>query len=385
MLSPPPGAMHEEPYGVPDAVLHDLDDGAWRTHTSFSCSPRDFRLPAAMAVEEGMHHRRNSSRRAVLPRDKHKMRVSEMLHGEKNPSEFEVASEARLQRHLLGTTDRRRREWAHDGTSRVPWRRPAHEARIASLFGTARGATHEVPTAPRDPGALLDEELDDWMPSTPLALEAPYSSEDDEPIDDDPRSSPMDATEELLFGAASLSMHAAAPVPVPGAEAQAAHLGTKRKHESSTNDDSPGWARRRRPMLLATRKASARTSGIHSTSPRSTSPRRVSLLHGQGALVSPSSSPLALGEPRRRASTPIAQGSVLAPFESASGTRTSRPSSPSTAWRTHTGSGPGYGSGAIGLRLGVHAPWEGVSLSSWLGGQAEGREVDEGVRCMGLG
>lgn len=388
MLSPPPGAMHEDAYGVPDAVLHDIDDGTWRGRTSFSCSPRDFRLPVAMAVDEGVHHhRRSSSRRAVVPRDKHKMRVSEMLHGEKNPSEFEVASEARLQRHLLGITDRRRREWTHDGGARVPWRRPAHEARLASLFGTARGAVHEIPTAPRDPGALLDEELDDWMPSTPLAVEASYSSDDDEPIDDDPRSSPMDAPEELLFGAASLSMHAAAPVPVPvpGAEAQAAHLGTKRKHESSANDDSPGWARRRRPMLLPARKTGARTPTMHSTSPRSTSPRRVSLLHGQGALISPSSSPLAIGESRRRASTPNAPGNALAPFEGTGSARNSRPSSPSTAWRTHTGSGPGYGSGAIGLRLGVHAPWEGVSLSSWLGNQAEGREVDEGVRCMGLG
>ena len=67
MLSPPPGAMHEDAYGVPDAVLHDIDDGTWRGRTSFSCSPRDFRLPVAMAVDEGVHHhRRSSSRRATV-------------------------------------------------------------------------------------------------------------------------------------------------------------------------------------------------------------------------------------------------------------------------------------------------------------------------------
>ena len=49
------------------------------------------------------------------------------------------------------------------------------------------------------------------------------------------------------------------------------------------------------------------------------------------------------------------------------------------------GSGPGYGSAAIGLRIGTGSPWSGVPLSSWLGEQMEGEEMDEGVRTLGLG
>lgn len=381
----PPGRMQEEPYTRSASPPRDMDESPVRGRALFSCSPRDFRLPVAMNTDE-IPHRRSGSRRAVVPRDKNKMRVSEMLHGERYPTEFEVASEARLQRHLTGTTDRRRREWSslsHDAL-RTPWERPAHEARVASLLGTMRGSPYEIPAAPRDPGAEVDEDLEDWLPSTPLALETTYSSDETERIDEDPRSSPLDAPEDLVYGAASISMHSK-PVPVPGASASP-QIGTKRKHDG---DDSPGWARRRGPMLLAGRRGGSRTPNALSTSPRSTSPRRVPLLHGQGALISPSSSPLAIGEARRRASTPNTPALAFTACDAAAGPG-SRPSSPNT-WRlharspSHSGSGPGYGSGAIGLRLGAHTPWDGVSLSSWLGGQAEGREVDEGVRCLGLG
>lgn len=330
----------------------------------------------------------------MVPRDKNKLRVSEMLHGEKFPTEFEVASEARLQRHLVGTLDRRRRDapygtsWTHD-VQRTPWERSAHEARVASLLGMPRGLPYEIPVAPRDPGAMGDEDLADWLPSTPLALEANDVSDEDERIDEDPRSSPMDANEELMLGsAASLSAHAV-PMPVPGADASP-QTGAKRKHDG---DDSPGWTRRRGLMLLAGRKGTPRPCASMSTSPRSTSPRRMPLLHGPGALVSPSSSPLALGEARRRAPTPGATTSWgCAPLDGVpQQAPVSRPSSPSATFLkhgrspSHSGSGPGYGSGAIGLRLGARTPWDGMPLSSWLGEQMEGQEMDEGVRSLGLG
>ena len=44
------------------------------------------------------------------------------------------------------------------------------------------------------------------------------------------------------------------------------------------------------------------------------------------------------------------------------------------------GSGPGYGSGAIGLRLGSRVAWDTAHVST----HAEGHDMDEGVRMMGL-
>ncbi|WFD39719.1 uncharacterized protein MJAP1_002700 [Malassezia japonica] len=378
--------MHEEAYSSPSSP-NEMATSPARSRNMFSCSPRDFRLPlsAVHSDSENSHTRRTGSRRRIIPRDKNKLRVSEMLHGEHFPADFEVASEARLQRHI----DRRTRTAPYATPPPHAWERPPHEARVASLFGPLRHGVYEVPAAPRDAGCELDEDLCDDFPSTPLDLTDAYSSDEAERIDEDPRSSPMDVHEDLLLGAAGMSMHAT-PMPVPGA-ADSPQLGAKRKHESI---ESPGWgaARRRGPVLLAGRKAAPRTPGPLSTSPRSTSPRRMSLLMSQGAFVSPSSSPLALGEPRRRAATPGASGLTGAPLDTPA-LPISRPTSPSNAWLakthsrspSHSGSGPGYGSGAIGLRLGQRSPWEGVPLNAWLDEQVGGKEVDEGVKSLGLG
>ncbi|WFC97789.1 hypothetical protein MYAM1_000509 [Malassezia yamatoensis] len=383
--------MNDEGCEDIDVVFHDVRDSFERDRTSFSCSPRDFRLPTSLSTEDPAFSRRSTSRRSVAPRDKNKVRVAEILRGEKNPTNFETASEARLQRHILDSQDRRRREWPsdpHHPTSE----RPMHEVRIANMLRSSSGLGRDVSMTPRCPGSVVDDEFDDWIPSTPLAIEALYSSseEDDQSVDD-VRSSPMDASDMYNYGSASMQSLSTMPVAVPGCEHACCDSAKKRKHDSVGCDESSSWARRRRPMLLPARKSGTRTPTTLSTSPLSTSPRRLSLLHNQNAFVSPSSSPLAardrvrsIGTPNNSAGTPPSNEAHQGPY--------SRPMSPSTSWRLHTrspshsviGSGPGYGSGAIGLRLGAQTPWDGLSLSSWLGGQAENYEMDEGVKSLGL-
>ncbi|WFD41878.1 hypothetical protein MPSI1_000515 [Malassezia psittaci] len=383
--------MHDETCEDIDVAFHDLGDSLERGRTSFSCSPRDFRLPTALSTEDPGFTRRSTSRRSVAPRDKNKVRVAEILRGEKNPTNFETASEARLQRHLLDSQDRRRREWPSD-PHHLASERPMHEVRIANMLRSSSGLGRDVPMAPRSSGSVADDELEDWIPSTPLAMETMYSSSEEDDVSvDDVRSSPMDASDVYNYGGASMHSLTTMPVAVPGYEHSCCDGAKKRKHDSVGCDESSSWARRRRPMLLPVRKTGARTPTTLSTSPLSTSPRRLSLLHNQNVFVSPSSSPLAARDRFRSIGTPNNSAGTPPSHEAHQGTY-SRPMSPNTSWRLHTrspshsmiGSGPGYGSGAIGLRLGAQTPWDGLSLSSWLGGQVENHEMDEGVKSLGL-
>lgn len=96
----------------------DHEAGPSRQRSVFSCSPRDFHLPQSIIEVEDVAVPRTPESRIPIPakrhtparcvpavlRDKNKMRVAELLQEERAPSCFEIASEARLQRHLMGQT-----------------------------------------------------------------------------------------------------------------------------------------------------------------------------------------------------------------------------------------------------------------------------------------
>ncbi|WFD30299.1 hypothetical protein MSPP1_001317 [Malassezia sp. CBS 17886] len=423
-------AMQEEP------LFPAASASTPRTRGSFSCSPRDFRLPLAMDSEsdtpsgspvDSTRRRSHARRASLLLHDKNKLRVSELLQEERSPTDFEVASEARLQRHLggcaadavrrphIGARLRRMQGASMVGNGSAGGSAGA-DAQPAGFFHPTRSALYM--DTMRD---VLEDEMDDSFLAAPLPsgadnLAAAYSSEDsDEPYDEDAHSYPPP---HAALGPFFPDAPRAAPMPVPIAaardadgDASASPARGKRKCDvdyTRSPGQQPG-AKRKAGNILFTRKGiSARVGAAASVSPHSTSPRRMSLFWGSGGagLVSPSSSPLAVGEARsggRRAAGSASGGASAAltftPIGPVSASPTgspmafSRPPSPvvGNSWipshsrsPSHAGSGPGYGSAAIGLRLGARGPWDSASLGSWLGDQADGREMDEGVRALEL-
>ncbi|CCU97815.1 unnamed protein product [Malassezia sympodialis ATCC 42132] len=336
--------------------------------STFSCSPRDFRLPLAPMEAESprVHARRYHARKlSSAPRDKNKMRVAELLQDERCPVESEVASEARLQRRLVGETS------PHDLVSRRArrarlaglWGEPVHEAQSASLFGELGPSHLHVVTHDDD----MDDPLDGTS-STPL--DDMHSSSDDM-SDEEPRACDIALDESFPPPAAPVAPFSE-PLWMPGASPR---LGTKRKHDESTP-----YARRRPPAPVAPWLLSG------ASSPRSMASPRRPFLFGHAA-VSPSSSPLALSalSAPRRTPTPVHTASVPhSPHD--------EPMSPSmTPWKPLArspsagagplaGSGPGYGSVAIGLRIGSRTAWDAPHLDE----RADGGSMDEGVRLLGL-
>lgn len=311
-----------------------------------------------------LHTRRHHTRKLTsAPRDKNKMRVAELLQEERCPAESEVASEARLQRHLVGQTS------THDMVSRRSrrtrlaslWGEPVHEAQSASLFGDL-GPSHVSLDTP-------EEDMDDPLAGTSSTLlDEPHASSSDDMSDEEPRSSLEFVLEEAVVPSAPLSESLWMPPMSP-------RLGSKRKH-----DDSTPYARRRPPAPVAPWLLSG------ASSPRSMASPRRSLLLGSAA-VSPSSSPLALSalSVPRRTPTPVhGAGAPLSPYEEhmSPGWMGWKPlaRSPSAgAGPSITGSGPGYGSVAIGLRIGSRTAWDADRDEP-----ADQGSMDEGVRLLGL-
>ncbi|PKI85138.1 hypothetical protein MVES1_001104 [Malassezia vespertilionis] len=394
-----------------------ISENSSRSRTSFSCSPRDFRLPlAATNHDTEMHDSPRSMLRIMgsrrsLPRDKNKLRVADMIQGERYPSEFEVASEAKLRRRLGDGADppHRLQRWrreapyrAHPFTDAYQPSVPGRDnARITNLFGYARAPVSDVHCALHDQACATDEDLEDVFVTTPLGTcdegSTGYSSdassaaldEDDAPLDDSAArfsTRPCTSHPVPVPGVLDMRIDAGAPPALEQIGCPSPRPNMKRKAE---HERSPGFGashRKHSHLLRGPRKATL------SASPRSTSPRHALLWGATNAAVSPSSSPLAIGGIARRSLTPCAL--AFTPMESSpSYPVISRPSSPgANAWisKTHSrspsvGSGPGYGSGAIGLRIGASAVWDGVKLSSRLSEQAQGKEMDEGVRALELG
>lgn len=154
--------------------------------------------------------------------------------------------------------------------------------------------------------------------------------------------------------------------------------GTKRKWDDDTS------MTRRRPAPLPPWVANAST--------HIASPRWPLWSASGGGTVSPSSSPLAhSGTTTRRVPTPVLSSNAYCHGHARAATPPAiaipRPMSPTlSAWQPLArspgtgGSGPGYGSGAIGLRLGSRVAWDTAHVST----HAEGHDMDEGVRMMGL-
>lgn len=378
--------------------------------TALSCSPLDFRLPMVppvdydaeqpvqaqaplppppqqMSATDARAARRAAARRSPVPlRDKSMLRVAESLHDERCPGEVELASEAKLQRHLRGES----------ASSVGPVRRSAHRMRTSGEYTAGRGLSSRFV----DPGEL---EVDDvFLPATPVGdmpatggySDSSCGSEDNSGDSDDEPIAPFalagtDMAEDPAPGPPDAPAAPAAPMPVPGAPAsprlglpyaRAPGVGAKRKNPETGSSPSavaglhgPFAGARRKgagSALLLSRRESMRLGAAAAAA-------------GPAGTASPSSSPLA-GGGGSFGGRPA--GAAAAATTDASGARSASPGvrshnmSPSPA-----GSGPGYGSAAIGLRIGTGSPWSGVPLSSWLGEQMEGEEMDEGVRTLGLG
>jgi len=330
--------------------------------STFSCSPRDFRLPLAPMEAESprLHARRHHMRKlSSVPRDKNKMRVAELLQDERCPVESEVASEARLQRRLVGETS------PHDLVSRRArrarlaglWGEPVHEAQSASLFGEL-GPSHLHMVTP-------DDDMDEPLEGTSATPFDDVHSSSDDMSDEEPRSYDFAFDESIPPPPAPIT-----PFPEPlWMPSASPRLGSKRKH-----DESAPYARRRPPAPVAPWLLSG------ASSPRNTaSPRRPFLLGS--AAVSPSSSPLALSALNvpRRTPTPIHSPHDEPMSPSLSGWKPLA-RSPSAGGGPAAGSGPGYGSVAIGLRIGSRTAWDATHLDE----RADGGSMDEGVRLLGL-
>ena len=167
------------------------------------------------------------------------------------------------------------------------------------------------------------------------------------------------------------------PLP-PHPPTASPRTGTKRKWDDDTS------MTRRRPAPLPPWVANAST--------HIASPRWPLWSASGGGTVSPSSSPLAhSGSTTRRVPTPVLSSNAYCHGHARAATPPAiaipRPMSPTlSAWQPLArspgtgGSGPGYGSGAIGLRLGSRVVWDTAHVST----HAEGHDMDEGVRMMGL-
>lgn len=338
--------------------------------STFSCSPRDFKLPLAPMEAESprLHARRYHARKlSSAPRDKNKMRVAELLQDERCPVESEVASEARLQRRLVGQTSpqdmvsRRARRARLAGL----WGEPVHDAQASSLFGElGPSQLHMV---------MHNDDMDDPLegPSSTL-LDDPHASSSEDMSDEEPRSFDFTFDDAIPPPAAPITP-LSEPLWVPLASPR---LGAKRKH-----DDYTPYARRRPPAPAAPYLLSG------ASSPRSMASPRRPYLFGTTA-VSPSSSPLALSalSVPRRTPTPVhTTGMPPSPHD--------EPMSPNMAgWKplarspsagagpSTPGSGPGYGSVAIGLRIGSRLAGDPALLHE----PTDGASMDEGVRLMGL-
>ena len=454
----------EEDVEVPGSLTPQIH--AVRQYPSFSCSLRDFRLPTASmetdvprTPETRTAVRRPAVRRMPpVLRDKNKMRVAELLSEEQCPCAFEVASEARLQRYLMGQTSpqdhvsrraRRSRMAMESGSTAaaaaaasattaatttamsesIPSLAAAatqsRDARMASAFGTI---THHISPMRPDTDMLCD--MDNSL-SAPAPVPCMFSTasnigtqdmyedddtdfddddeEDDDDDDDDngggggggattatnqegitsavghfaleshprpavdgmfpqPIASDMAVPEDSMFPPSSVP-----DSPWPVVPSSPRITGTKRKHE-----EDPGSTYARRPAPLPPWLLMSNAN----------SPRRP-IWTAPGGTVSPSSSPLAfgMGHSQRRTPTPLPSMPPLFSFPPLSRDEPmTRPSSPTlSAWKPlarspGTGSGPGYGSGAIGLRLGSRVAWD----ASHLQDHTEGHDMDEGVRMMGL-
>ena len=333
----------------------DHEAGPSRQRSVFSCSPRDFHLPQSIIEVEDVAVPRTPESRIPIPakrhtparcvpavlRDKNKMRVAELLQEERAPSCFEIASEARLQRHLMGQTS------LQDHVSRrVRRSRIAQERGV--LVTSLLGVSHDEE----------EEEEENMSDLDPMALP---------PADDGVMCEDVDVP--LAWAMPPLPPHPPTASP---------RTGTKRKWDDDT------CMTRRRPAPLPPWVANAST--------HIASPRWPLWSASGGGTVSPSSSPLAhSGTTTRRVPTPVLSSNAYCHGHARAATPPAiaipRPMSPTlSAWQPLArspgsgGSGPGYGSGAIGLRLGSRVVWDTAHVST----HAEGHDMDEGVRMMGL-
>ena len=331
----------------------DHEAGPSRQRSVFSCSPRDFHLPQSIIEVEDVAVPRTPESRIPIPakrhtparcvpavlRDKNKMRVAELLQEERAPSCFEIASEARLQRHLMGQTSLQDHVSRRVRRSRIAQERGV---RVTSLLGVSQE----------------EEEEDNMSDLGPMALP---------PADDGAMCEDVDVP--LAWATPPLPPH-----PPPASP----RTGTKRKWDDDTS------MTRRRPAPLPPWLANAST--------HIASPRWPLWSASGGGTVSPSSSPLAhSGTTTRRVPTPVLSSNAYCHGHARAATPPAiaipRPMSPTlSAWQPLArspgtgGSGPGYGSGAIGLRLGSRVAWDTAHVST----HAEGHDMDEGVRMMGL-
>ena len=341
----------------------DHEAGPSRQRSVFSCSPRDFHLPQSIIEVEDVAVPRTPESRIPIPakrhtparcvpavlRDKNKMRVAELLQEERAPSCFEIASEARLQRHLMGQTSLQDHVSRRVRRSRIAQERGV---RVTSLLGVSHDEEEEE-------GEEEEEEEEDNMSDLgPMALP---------PADDGVMCEDVDVP--LAWATPPLPPH-----PPPASP----RTGTKRKWDDDTS------MTRRRPAPLPPWVANAST--------HIASPRWPLWSASGGGTVSPSSSPLAhSGSTTRRVPTPVLSSNAYCHGHARAATPPAiaipRPMSPTlSAWQPLArspgtgGSGPGYGSGAIGLRLGSRVAWDTAHVST----HAEGHDMDEGVRMMGL-
>lgn len=348
------------------------------SRSGFSCSPRDFGLPTTFAEHESPRSsdamrgpaqaRRPTPRRPTNLRDKNKLRVAELLYDEMRPHSAEVRSEARLQRHLVG-------DGAADAVPRRIRRMRSTEPGTSAMrapLATARRASAWL-------GASDDDDDDDDDTAMDLASSAsPMHAALDVDMD---LSSALSLSHGDVPGA-SAGLHDLATLDdadrrlSPPAAPWGGRTSTKRRHE----DDGP---LRRRPVpplppwMLPPRQTPP-------SSPRSVSPRHRPAWpspNGAGAPPGPMGSFPAPPLLRRSSTSSLAMPLTARDSE----TTTTHPASPSlsawkpAAWSPVSGSGPGYGSGGIALRLGARPPRDVV-----LREPAEGADMDEGVRMLGL-
>lgn len=301
----------------------------WRT--GLSCSPRDFCLPSGDDESASRRVRRSVPSAPLIPaRNKHLSRVAESLHAERFPVEGEVASEARLQQCIGDykvASDHMAKRMQHHMSclhAQLPHGERARDARVASLIGMHMSR-------------IADEDSEDMLadPHAPCAPGSDRFMEDSDGSD-------VEIVSENSAGLRSATPEMSAS-PVSGARGAA-----KRKFDY----DSPiPVARKKVAPLLPRRSMRGSASPLH---------------------ASPSSSPLAVGEPRSWGGR--SRPSSAASFESLP----PHPASPNFAWTkalSPGSSGPGYGSGGIGLRISATQPTA----------PQVGEVMDEGIRTLELG
>lgn len=327
--------MQEEAYALGGYLGSGESIAPVSSRSGFSCSPRDFLLPLAPLDAEAeptpdmrpVARRPGARRKNVALRDKNKDRVAELLLEERAPDAYEMASEARLQRYLVGDTAAENPRRVRCPSRSEMWEvTPHRDARVSSLFGTSFSSLAEECDDTDDLFASIHGPIDPCE----------HDGSDISELEEDLRSSPG-IIEESAEAAVAMSPR----------------LGLKRKCE----DDAPISKRKVPGGRLQTRRPT---------------PVR----------FAPATSPLSTSPCARRAATPGLPAGSHAPDESP----LSLPSTPIfPAWahkqlaQSPASSGPGYGSGAIGLRLGVRGPVDTVFR------HVAGLDMDEGVRALGLG